>query len=75
MKRFVIIDNCTSKRASIYDKVFQTEEEAIETAKAEWEALTQHDKAERDAYYVASCTIDEDGEVDWDSVDPIIEFC
>lgn len=71
---YILIDDCTSKRASIFDQTFQTEQEAVEVAKAEWETLTDHDKAQRDAYYVATCTLDEDGEVDWDSIDPIVEF-
>lgn len=75
MKKFAIIDDCTKARASVYEEVFETKNEAIQKAQAEWEALTEHDKAERDAYYVASCDIDEDGCIDWDSVDPIIEFC
>ena len=72
--RYVLIDDCTSKRASIFDQIFYTEQEAVEAAKAEWESLTTHDKEERDAYYVGTCIIDEDGEVDWDSIDPIIEY-
>ena len=71
---YVLIDDCTSKKASIFDKVFKTEKEAIEMARAEWALLTDHDKYERDAYYVASCTLDDDGELDWESIEPIKEF-
>ena len=72
--RYVLIDDCTSKRASIFDQIFNTEQEAVEFAKAEWQAIADHNKAERDAYYVASCTLDEDGEIDWESIEPIVEF-
>lgn len=71
---YVIIDDCTNKRASTFEQFFKTEQEAIEYAKAEWALLTDHDKYERDAYYVASCTLDEDGEIDWESIEPIKEF-
>lgn len=71
---YVIIDDCTSKTATVWDVKFQTKEEAMQEAKAEWDALTDHDKARRDAYYVAVCRLDEDGEIDWDTVDPIITY-
>ncbi len=74
IKRYVIIDDCTTRRASIYDKTFLTEQEAIQEADAEWKALSDHDKADRDAYYVATCQIDEDGLIDWDSVETIKEY-
>ena len=71
---YVLIDDCTSKAASVWDTKFQTRDEALKHAEAEWKALTDHDKARRDAYYVATCLLDEDGEVDWETVDPIKEF-
>ena len=74
MKKFAIIDDCTTKRASIYEKLFDSKNEATRKARAEWDALSEHDKAERDAYYVASCNIAENGCIDWESVNLIIEF-
>ena len=71
---YVIIDDCTTSRATLWDTKFKTEKEAIQEAESEWEHLTRHDKGERDAYYVAACTLNEDGEIDWDTVDPIITY-
>ena len=71
---YVIIDDCTSKAATVWDTKFQTKEEAMQEAEAEWGALTDHDKGERDAYYVAACTLNEDGEIDWDTVETIKTF-
>ena len=71
---YVIIDDCTSKAATVWDVKFQTKEEAMQKAESEWNALTDHDKARRDAYYVAICRLDENGEIDWDTVDPIITY-
>lgn len=73
-KKFAIIDDCTTKRASIYEELFDSKNEATQKAQTEWNAMSEHDKAERDAYYVASCDIDEDGCIDWESVNTIIEF-
>lgn len=71
---YVIIDDCLTKRASIWDTKFQTKEEAIEYADAEWKALTDHDKKDRDDYYVASVELDSDGEIDWNTLEPIKEY-
>ena len=71
---YVLIDDCISKAASVWDTKFQTRDEALKYAEAEWKALPDHDKARRDAYYVATCSLDEDGEVDWETVEPIKEF-
>ena len=71
---YVLIDDCTTKRASVFEQIFKTEKEAIEFANAEWEVMPEHNKKVRDAYYVASCTLDEDGELDWESIEPIKEF-
>lgn len=72
--KYVVIDDCTTKRASIFDETFQTEQEALQYAESEWSRLTDHDKNDRDAFYVATCSLGEDGEVDWDSIDPIKEY-
>ena len=71
---YVIIDDCLSRKAAIFDERFDTKEEALQTAEAEWKSFTERDKNSRDAYYVATCTLDEDDEIDWDSINPIVEY-
>ena len=72
--RYVLIDDCTSEKSAMYEDLFDSKEDAIRQAEAEWNALSEHDRNIRDAYYVASCTLDEDGELDWESIEPIKEF-
>lgn len=72
--RYVLIDDCTSEKSAMYEDLFDSKEDAIRQAEAEWNALSDHDKNIRDAYYVASCTLDADGGLDWDSIEPIKEY-
>lgn len=71
---YAVIDDCLTKAASVWDTKFQTKDEAIQYADTEWKCLTEHDKNRRDAYYVATCELDEDGEIDWETIDPIKEY-
>ena len=71
---YVIIDDCLSRKAAIFDLRFDTKKEALQTAETEWKSFTERDKNSRDAYYVATCTLDEDGDIDWDSINPIVEY-
>lgn len=72
--KYVVVDDCITRRATIYEEVFSTEQEAILYAETEWSRLTDHDKADRDAFYVATCEIEDDGEIDWGKVDSIKEY-
>lgn len=74
MKKWVIIDDCTKKRADIYDVTCkaQTKEGAYAEAKAVWDALTEHDKRDRDGFFVALTDFDEDGCIDYNSMTEIL---
>lgn len=49
---YIIVDDVTSKRASIYTKDYITKEEAIATAKRDWDSMSDLEKNIRDAFYV-----------------------
>ena len=74
MKKWVIIDDCMKKRCAIFDEICksQTTEGAYAEAKAKWDALTEHDKRDRDGFYVALTGFDEDGCIDFDSMTDIL---
>lgn len=69
MTCWFLIDDCTSKRSfSDTDRLdVTTRDEAIEEARRRWEALTPHDQAQRDSYYVCRGEFDDDGFLDYDS--------
>ncbi len=70
MKKWVIIDDCTKKRCAVYDEICktQTKEGAYAEAQAQWDALSEHDKKDRDGFFVALSDFDEDGCVSFDSM-------
>ena len=74
MKKWVIIDDCTGKRSACFDKICksQTKEGAYTAALAKWDALTDHDKRDRDAYFVGLTGFDEEGCIDYDSMEQIM---
>lgn len=74
MKKWVIIDDCTRKRSAVFDEICmaQTKEGAYAEAKAKWDALTEHDKRDRDAFFVALSGYDEDGCIDYDSMTDVM---
>ena len=76
MKKWVIIDDCTSKKAAVYDETCkdQTKEGAYAEAKSKWEALTPYDQRQRDAFYVALTGFDEDGCIDYDSMTDVLNI-
>ena len=57
-----------------FESIFDTEENAVAHADHEWHNMTKHDKARRDSYYVAACEVDEDGCIDFDTVNVIKEY-
>lgn len=72
--KYIVIDDCTTKRASVYEELFDSEQSAAQYAESEWGRLTVHDKNDRDAFYLAACSLDDDGGIDWDSIEPIKEY-
>lgn len=59
MKKWVIIDDCTSKSSATWEHVLDvnTAEEAEAEARMEWDRLSANDKKKRDAFYVSLCEI------------------
>lgn len=74
MKKYIIVDDTTSKRSSIDTYIFDNEKEAIEKAGNIVAHLTEKDKNDRDGFYVGIGILDEDGNVDFDSIDVIKEY-
>ena len=76
MKYWYLIDDCMSSRsfrdADRLDAT--TQEEAIDEALRRWNALTPHDQAQRDTYYVCSAQTDDDGFYDYDTEEDIYEI-
>lgn len=62
-QKYVVYDNCLSKRAEIYTDVYDSKEEALAEGQKEYDRMTAYDKSRRDAFYVGLFEIDEDGEV------------
>lgn len=71
MKKWYVIDDCTTKRASIYETELkaETKEQAIDEAASIWESFTDGDKADRDEFYIIHAEKTEDGCIDYDSSD------
>ena len=68
---YAIIDQT---KGDWFEDIFATEKEAIDRADYSWHIMSAHDKKRRIAFYVASCEVNEDGEIDWDSVNAIKEY-
>lgn len=66
--KYAIIDQT---KGDWFEDVFNTEADAIARADYEWGIMAKSDKERREGYYVASCEVDEDGCVDYDTVQPI----
>ena len=71
MKKYIIVDDTTSKRSTMETYVFDSEKEAIEKAEQLMSYLTKKEIEETDEFYVGVGEVDEDGEVDFDSIDVI----
>ena len=59
MKKWCIVDNTISKRATEEIKAFDSKEEAINAAEIEWNLFSDHDKKDRDFYVVGLCNVEE----------------
>ena len=71
MKKYIIVDDTTSKRSTMETYVFDSEKEAIEKAEQIMSYLTKKEIEETDEFYVGIGEVNEDGEVDFDSIDAI----
>lgn len=71
MKKWFIVDDCTTKNGRIDTEKLETmdKNEAIELAQAAYTRLTTHDKRLRDAFYVAFAEEDEDGYMSFENGD------
>lgn len=76
MKSWYLIDDCTTKKAHMYDEKLPatTQDRAVELACHTWNALSDHDKKLRDAFYIGLADVDEDGCVDFSSMTDIVDI-
>lgn len=76
MKRWIIIDDCTSRAAAQWETIIDAHnaQEAEAIARRQWDDLTDHDRRCRDAYYVGYAEIDHAGCVDMDTMTDIIDI-
>ena len=87
MKKWCIIDDSISKRSLETLEVYESKEEALEEAEAQWDHMSEHDKKDRDSFTVGLCNVeqcedgswqqveDENGNVDADIYEIAKEFC
>ena len=54
MKTWYLIDDCIKSKGQVFEKNLHTQskEEALDYAKREWEALSEHDQRGRDEFYI-----------------------
>ena len=71
--RFILIDQILN--GDMFNKEFETKEEAIKKASSEWESLSDSDKKRRESFYVIeSINPDEeaedhfDGDIVWEAI-------
>ena len=69
--KYAIIDQTTG---DWFESVFDREEDAISQADYEWAIMSKHEKKRITAFFVASCELDEDGAVDYETIEPIKEY-
>ena len=62
--KYIVMDY---RDGDLFTEEFETENEAIETAEAEWNNLSEHDKKQREEFFVLeSANPDEDAENHFD---------
>lgn len=74
MKKYIVVDDAITKKGDMSINTYDSKEEAIERAEYLLAHMTKHDKNNRDAFYVGICELDEEGEVDLNSIDSIKEY-
>lgn len=56
--KYAIIDQTAT---DWFEEVFDSEKEAVESADTEWKRMSEHDKNRREAFFVASCEVEDGG--------------
>ena len=74
MKKYIVVDDTTTKRSSLDTYVFDTEQEALQEAENLLAHTTKKEKEDIDAFYVGYGDVDEEEGVDFDSIDVIKEY-
>ena len=69
--KYAVIDQT---KGDWFEEVFDTEAEAVSRADYEWHNMTDRDKSRRIEFYVASCSVDEYGCVNYDTIQLIKEY-
>lgn len=66
--KYAVIDQT---KIDWFEDVFDTEKEAIAHADYMWSIMAEYDKKRIEGFFVASCELNEDGTVDYDSLKDI----
>ena len=69
--KYAVIDQTSG---DWFEDIFDTEARAIAWADYEWGIMAKSDKARRTAYFIASCELDEEGSVDYNTLEVIKEY-
>lgn len=69
--KYAVID---ITRGDSFEEIFDTADEAVAQADYEWRIMSSRDKDRREAFYVASCEVDEDGCIDYNTVNLIQNY-
>lgn len=57
-----------------FENVYESEEAAIQAANREWDNMTTFDKNRRQQYFVGTCSYDDDGSLDYDTIVVIKQY-
>lgn len=73
MKNWFIVDE---KKDTIWTEVLDASDiaRAITEAYSQWDWLTAYDKKQRNAFYIALAEEDEDGEMDFETIDKTVDI-
>ena len=73
MKYWYLIDHTPAEVCDIPLEM-QTLEGALSEARAEWEHLTPDERAQRSEYYIAMFALDDDGFIDFDTMEHRVDI-
>lgn len=75
-KHWYLIDDCTRAKGQIFETRINVSDasHAAAIAEIEWKALSPHDQALRDAFYIGFAALDDDGCIDYDSMTDIVSI-
>lgn len=76
MKKWFLIDDCTTSSATINEiqLTASTKDEAIAEARNKWWKLSDYDRNRRDAYYICKVEMNENETINFDTATEHFEF-